>query len=85
MLLIIIKFLLSFHLWIHLKSGIAPTFLIKFRLRNILHISNGYSCWETYLNFLGWAFLFLSKLTTEIANTAVECEFHAWRFCWHYS
>jgi hypothetical protein len=29
MLLIIIKFLLSFHLWIHLKSGIASTFLIK--------------------------------------------------------
>ena len=73
MLLIIIKFLLSFHLWIHLKSGIASTFLIKVRLRNILHVSN--VCWETYLKFLGFVCLFLSELTTKIANSARETEF----------
>jgi len=81
MLLIIIKFLLSFHWWIHLKSGIASTFLIKVRQRNVLHVYNRYSCGETYLKFFGWACLFLSEVTTVITNT----EFFACCFCGHYS
>lgn len=52
MLLIIIKFLLSFHLWIHLKSGIASTFLIKVRRRNVLHVYNRYSCWGNIFEVL---------------------------------